>query len=61
MLKSNCILILNLFHVCYFNIDLGMSSLSNKREPFFQVQLSNWRPSKASETFFFLCVYSLEF
>ena len=34
MLKSNCIAILNLF-VFYFDINLGMSSLSNKWEPFF--------------------------
>ena len=31
MLKSICILILN--RVCYFNIDLGMSSLSNSLVP----------------------------
>ena len=34
MLKSNCIVILNFF-MFYFDINLGMSSLSNKWEPFF--------------------------
>ena len=34
MLKSSCILIESV-RVCYFDIDLEMSSLSNKWEPFF--------------------------
>ena len=35
MLESNCILVLNPFMFVIFDIDLGMSSLSNKWEPFF--------------------------
>ena len=35
MQKSSCILVFESVRVCYFDIDLGMSSLSNKWEPFF--------------------------
>ena len=35
MVKSNCNFDFESVRVCYFDIDLGMSSLSNKWELFF--------------------------
>ena len=48
-------------HVCYFDIDLGMSSLSNKWEPFFWFLLSPVMYSDDSVTFDLCFTHTLTF